>query len=216
MATLLHIDTSFAGENSHSRAVTAAFRRSWEAENPGGTVIYRDLAKEPVPHLEAAAYYAGNTDPADHSPEQRAAFALRGRLIEEAERADVILLGAPMYNYAIPSTLKAWIDHVIAGGRTSRTEHRSLAGKRTVVVTSRGGSYREGTPMHGHDYVEDYLRYVLGSDLGLDVTFITPELTLAPVVPAMAGLVPLFEASRTESLATAESLAKELTVQLAA
>ncbi|MGW8763503.1 FMN-dependent NADH-azoreductase [Streptomyces sp. NPDC055815] len=207
MATLLHIDTSFNGDDSHSRAVTAAFRKAWEAEHPEGTVIYRDLAADPIPHLEAAAYYADSTAPA---------FALRGRLIEEAERADVILLAAPMYNYTIPSTLKAWLDHVFLVGRTSITENPSLAGKRAVVVTSRGGSYREGTPQHGNDYVENYLRLALGDMFGLDVSFIAPELTLAPHVPAMAGLVPLFESSRTESLAAAESLAKELAVQLAA
>ncbi|WP_426403829.1 FMN-dependent NADH-azoreductase [Streptomyces sp. R-07] len=216
MATLLHIDTSFDGEKSHSRAVTAAFRKAWEAEHPEGTVIYRDLATEPIPHLDAAAYYAGGTAPADRSPEERAAFALRGKLIEEAEQADVILLGAPMYNYTIPSTLKAWIDHVFLVGRTSVTENPSLAGKRAVVVASRGGSYREGTPMHGNDYVENYLRMALGKGFGLDVSFIVPELTLAPFVPAMAGLIPLHEVSRTESLAAAESLAKELVVQLAA
>lgn len=207
MATLLHIDTSFSGENSHSRAVAAAFRATWEAEHPEGTVIYRDLAAEPIPHLEADAYYAGGEEPA---------FALRRQLIEEAERADVILLGAPMYNYTIPSTLKAWLDHVFLVGRTSVTENPSLAGKRAVVVASRGGSYREGTPMHGNDYVESYLRLTLGEVFGLDVTFIVPELTLAPNVPAMAELVPLYETSRTESLATAESLAKELAVQPAA
>ncbi|MFC9591939.1 FMN-dependent NADH-azoreductase [Streptomyces sp. NPDC056944] len=216
MATLLHIDTSFNGENSHSRAVTAAFRKAWEAEHPEGTVIYRDLAAEPVPHLEAAAYYAGGTAPGERSPEERAAFELRGKLIEEAEQADVILLGAPMYNYTIPSTLKAWLDHVFMVGRTSITENPTLAGKRAVVVTSRGGSYREGTPQFGNDYVESYLRLTLAELFGLDVTFIVPELTLAPHVPAMSGLVPLFEASRTESLAAAESLAKDLAVQLAA
>ncbi|MER7537437.1 NAD(P)H-dependent oxidoreductase [Streptomyces sp. NPDC097704] len=207
MATLLHIDTSFSGENSHSRAVTAAFRRTWEAEHPEGTVIYRDLAAEPIPHLEADAYYADSEAPA---------FALRRQLIEEAEQADVILLGAPMYNYTIPSTLKAWLDHVFLVGRTSITENPSLAGKRAVVVASRGGSYREGTPMHGNDYVESYLRLTLGEVFGLDVTFIVPELTLAPNVPTMAGLVPLYEASAAESRATAESLAKELAVQAAA
>ncbi|MEU2234241.1 FMN-dependent NADH-azoreductase [Streptomyces vietnamensis] len=207
MATLLHIDTSFSGENSHSRAVTAAFRAAWEAEHPEGTVIYRDLAAEPVPHLEADVYHADIDAPAS---------ALRKRLVEEAEQADVILLGAPMYNYAIPSTLKAWIDHVFLGGRTAMAEKPTLAGKRAVVVASRGGSYREGTPMHGNDYVEDYLRLALGKGFGLDVTFIVPELTAAPRVPAMAELVPLYEASRAESFATAESLAKELAVQLAA
>ncbi|MFI6033557.1 FMN-dependent NADH-azoreductase [Streptomyces sp. NPDC051315] len=216
MATLLHIDTSLNHENSHSRAVTAAFRTAWESEHPQGRVIHRDLDTDPVPHLRAAAYYAGFTAPADRSPEERAAFALRGRLIEEAEAADVILLGAPMYNYSIPSALKAWIDHVVAVGRTAMTENPSLAGKPAVVVTSRGGSYQEGTPQYGNDYVQSYLQQVLGTGLGLDVTFIVPELTMAPAVPAMADLVPLFEASRTESLAAAESHARKLVMRLAA
>ncbi|CAM5474324.1 FMN-dependent NADH-azoreductase [Streptomyces tanashiensis] len=216
MATLLHLDTSISGENSHSRAVTAAFRKAWEAEHPEGTVIYRDLAAEPVPHLDAAAYSTGGTAPDERSPEERAAFELRGRLIEEAERADVILIGAPMYNYSIPSTLKAWLDQVFLVGRTAIAENPSLAGKRAVVVASRGGSYREGTPQFGNDYVENYLRLILADVFGTDVSFITPELTFAPHVPAMAELVPLFEASRADSLVTAESLAKELAVQLAA
>ncbi|GGV87660.1 hypothetical protein GCM10010228_70440 [Streptomyces massasporeus] len=97
----------------------------------------------------------------------------------------MILLGAPMYDYAIPSTFKAWIDHVFAVGRTSMTEHPSLAGKPAIVVTSRGGSYQEGAPQHGNDHVQSYLRQALGTGLGPDVTFIVPELTLAPTVPAM-------------------------------
>ncbi|MFF0777776.1 MULTISPECIES: FMN-dependent NADH-azoreductase [unclassified Streptomyces] len=216
MATLLHIDTSLNGENSHSRAVTTAFREVWESRHPHGTVIHRDLDADPVPHLRADAYYAGYVAPADRSPEQRDAFALRARLVEEAEAADVILLGAPMYNYSIPSTLKAWIDHVFVVGRTAMTEHPSLAGKPAVVVTSRGGSYQKGTPQYGNDYVQSYLRQALGGGLGLNVSFIVPELTLAPTVPAMADLVPLFEASRTEALAAASSQAEELATRLAA
>ncbi|MFF9899312.1 FMN-dependent NADH-azoreductase [Streptomyces longispororuber] len=216
MATLLHIDTSLNGEDSHSRAVTAAFRTAWESEHPEGTVVYRDLDADPVPHLRAGAYYAGYTAPADRSPQQRDAFALRAELIEEAEAADVILLGAPMYNYSVPSTLKAWIDHVFTVGRTAMTESPSLAGKPAVVVTSRGGSYEKGTPQYGNDYVQSYLRQVLGGGLGLDVTFIVAELTLAPAVPAMAGLVPLFEASRERALAAAASHARDLAVRLAA
>ncbi|MER7479120.1 NAD(P)H-dependent oxidoreductase [Streptomyces sp. NPDC126510] len=186
----------------------------WEDENPQGSVIYRDLDADPIPHLRAAAYYAGYTAPGDQSPEERAAFALRGELIEEAETADAILLSAPMYNYSIPSTLKAWIDHVFAVGRTSMTEHPSLAGKPAIVVTSRGGSYQEGTPQHGNDYVQSYLRQALGTGLGLEVTFIVPE--LAPSVPAMADLIPLFETSRSASLAAAESHAKALAMRPAA
>jgi NAD(P)H-dependent FMN reductase len=80
--------------------------RGRENEHQQNTVICRDLDAEPIPHLQAAAYYAGHTPATDQSPEERAAFALRAKLIEEAEAADVILLGAPMYNYSVPSTLR--------------------------------------------------------------------------------------------------------------
>ena len=111
MATLLHIDSSvFPGSASTSRAVTDAFRKAWEEQHPEGTVIYRDLAVNPVPHINADAHTAGFAAPDTHTPEQAAAFAERVRLIEELERADAILIGAPMDNFAIPSTLKAWLD----------------------------------------------------------------------------------------------------------
>src|SRR5690349_21612944 len=108
MATLLHIDSSvFPHGASSSRSVTDAFRRTWEEQHPEGTVIYRDLATDPVPHITADAHLAGFTDPATHTPEQAAAFHARVQLIEELEGADAVLIGAPMYNFAIPSTLKA-------------------------------------------------------------------------------------------------------------
>lgn len=216
MATLLHIDSSLNGDNSHSRAVTAAFRAAWQEQHPEGTVIYRDLAADPVPHIDAASYYAGFTAADERDPAQREAFALREQLIEEAESADAILLGAPMYNYAVASNLKAWLDHVIAVGRTAMAENPTLAGKPVTVVTSRGGSYRAGTPEEGNDYVEPYLRMVLADKLGTKPEFIVPELTLAPVTPAMSSLVPLFEESRTSALDAARSHAKELAARLAA
>lgn len=108
MATLLHIDSSvFPAEESASRAVTEAFRKHWEEQHPQGTVVYHDLAAEPVPHITADAHLAGFVPASAHTPGQAAAFAERVRLIEELERADAILIGAPMYNYTIPSTLKA-------------------------------------------------------------------------------------------------------------
>ena len=120
MATLLHIDSSvFPGSASASRAVTDAFRKAWEEQHPEGTVIYRDLAANPVPHITADAHTAGFAAPAAHTPEQAAAFAARVKLIEELEQADAVLIGAPMYNFAIPSTLKAWLDNVILMGRTA-------------------------------------------------------------------------------------------------
>lgn len=216
MATLLHIDSSLNGEESHSRAVTAAFRQAWEAEHPGGTVVYRDLAADPLPHMTAAAYYAALAAPDERTPEQAASVALRERLIEEAESADAILLGAPLYNYTIASSLKAWLDHVIAMGRTIAAEPPSLAGKHVTVVTSRGGSYGPGTPEEGNDHAQPYLQMVLRDKLGLETDFIVPELTLAPVVPAMSELIPLYEKSRAKALEDAELKAKSLAARLTA
>ncbi|MCB5909371.1 FMN-dependent NADH-azoreductase [Streptomyces pinistramenti] len=216
MATLLHLDSSvFPETGSASRAVTAAFRTAWQEQHPDGTVIYRDLAADPLPHLDGTAASAGFSDPATHSPEQQAAFALRTRLAEELEQADAIVIGAPMYNFTIPSTLKAWLDQVIIMGRTAGAEP-SAKGTPVTVVASRGGSYAPGTPRAGFDYVQNYLEAVLGNAFGLEVDFIIPELTMAPANPAMAELVPQYEASREKALQEAVSKAKAVAERAAA
>ncbi|AVH57626.1 MULTISPECIES: FMN-dependent NADH-azoreductase [Streptomyces] len=217
MATLLHIDSSvFPGSASASRAVTDTFRKAWQEQHPEGTVIYRDLATNPVPHINADAHTAGFAAPDAHTPEQAAAFAERVRLIEELEAADAILIGAPMYNYAIPSTLKAWLDNVILMGRTAMTEESKVKGTPVTVVASRGGSYAPGTPREPYEYVQNYLEATLRDTLALDLDFIVPELTMAPHNPAMSELVPLFEASRTKALDDAAVKAKELAERFAA
>lgn len=216
MATLLHIDSSvFPESGSSSRTVTAAFRAAWEDQHPEGTVVYRDLAADPLPHLDGTAASAGFADPATHSPEQAAAFALRTRLAEELEQADAVVIGAPMYNFTIPSTLKAWLDQVIIMGRTAGAEP-SAKGTPVTVVTSRGGSYAPGTPREGYDYVQNYLQAVLGDMFGMEVDVIVPELTMAPSNPAMADLIPLYEASRDKALREAADKAKALAARLAA
>ncbi|MEU1195759.1 NAD(P)H-dependent oxidoreductase [Streptomyces sp. NPDC005813] len=217
MATLLHIDSSvFTGSASSSRSVTDTFRKSWEEQHPEGTVVYRDLAAAPVPHITAAAHTAGFVAPDAHTPEQAAAFAERLKLIEEVEAADAILIGAPMYNFAIPSTLKAWLDNVFLVGRTAMAEDSKLKGKPVTVVASRGGSYAPGTPREAYEYVQNYLEAVLRDTLALDLTFIVPELTMAPQNPAMSELIPLFEASRAKAHEDASAKAKEIASRLAA
>ncbi|MFF7928466.1 FMN-dependent NADH-azoreductase [Streptomyces mirabilis] len=216
MATLLHIDSSvFPGEASSSRSVTDAFRRAWEEQHPQGTVIYRDLAAAPVPHITADAWSAGYAAPCEHTPEQSAAFAARVKLIEELEQADAVLIGAPMYNFSIPSTLKAWLDNVLLLGRTAG-ETPSAQGTPVVVVASRGGSYAAGTPREDYEFVQNYLEAVLKHTLGLDLDFIVPELTMAPRRPAMSELVPLYEASRKRAFEDATAKARQLAGRLAA
>ncbi|MEV4334291.1 NAD(P)H-dependent oxidoreductase [Streptomyces sp. NPDC049597] len=216
MATLLHIDSSvFPGGASASRAVTETFRKIWEEQHPEGAVIYRDLSADPVPHITVHAHTAGFADPDTHTPEQATAFAERLEHIEELERADAVLIGAPMYNYTIPSTLKAWLDNVILFGRTSG-ENPSAKGTPVTVVASRGGSYAPGTPKEPYEYVQNYLTATLSGMLALDLDFIVPELTMAPHIPAMAELVPLFEASRDRAFQDAAVKAKALAERLAA
>ncbi|WP_328450432.1 NAD(P)H-dependent oxidoreductase [Streptomyces sp. NBC_00386] len=217
MATLLHIDSSASPNGtSVSRAVTDAFRAAWEEQHPAGTVVHRDLAAHPVPHITADAHTAGFAAPETHTPGQAEAFAARLKLIEEVENADAILIGAPMYNFSIPSTLKAWLDNVILMGRTAMTEDAKAKGTPVTVVASRGGSYAPGTPREGFEYVQNYLKAVLGDMLALDVEFIVPELTMAPHNPAMSDLVPLFEASRSKALDEAAARAKKVAARVAA
>ncbi|WP_432178905.1 FMN-dependent NADH-azoreductase [Streptomyces sp. NBC_00063] len=216
MATLLHIDSSvFPGEASSSRSVTAAFRKSWEEQHPRGTVIYRDLAANPVPHITADAWSAGYAAPSERTPDQSAAFAARVKLIEELEQADTVLIGAPMYNFSIPSTLKAWLDNVLLLGRTAG-ETPSAQGTPVIVVASRGGSYAPGTPRENYEFVQNYLEAVFTGTLGLDLDFIVPELTMAPRNPAMSELVPLYEASRRRAFEDATAKAKEIAERLPA
>ncbi|MDF3290912.1 MULTISPECIES: FMN-dependent NADH-azoreductase [Streptomyces] len=215
MATLLHLDSSLYPQGSASRDVTATFRKEWEAQHPHGKVIYRDLAVEPLPHLETDAALAGFTAPDQRTPEQSAAFVLRDQLAAELEEADAVLIGAPMYNFTIPSTLKAWLDQVIIMGRTAG-EKPTAAGTPVVVVASRGGSYAPGTPREGFEFVQTYLEKVLGGMLGLEVEFIVPELTLARTNPAMADLIELADASKAKAHEDAATKAKELVSRLAA
>ncbi|UED85493.1 FMN-dependent NADH-azoreductase [Streptomyces profundus] len=209
MATLLHIDSSLNGENSVSREVTRTFRETWEKQHPRGTVIYRDLDAEPLPHLTRVSHYAAAVPAEERTPEQRSAFAERERLIVELESADAVVIGAPLYNYGVPTTLRSYLDHVIVAGRTLGPDS-TIAGKPVTVVTSRGGSYAAGTPREGQDFNAPYLEHLLGTALALDVRFIVPELTLARIIPAMADLVGLADTSRAQAHEAARTHATAL------
>jgi FMN-dependent NADH-azoreductase len=193
---MLHIDSSIQGDRSISRRLTARAARRWLDTHPGGTVTYRDLGLHPLPHLDAASGTARMTPLAEHTPEQAASWALTEHLVAEIRAADTIILGLPLYNYGPPSTVKAWVDHLIAPGLSLDPEtHEGLLGDRDLlVVATRGGGFGEGTPREGWDHASPWLPHGI-SLTGLQPRFITAELTLAPVTPAMADLVPLMDAS---------------------
>src|ERR1700761_203423 len=116
MAHLLHIDSSIQGESSISRSLSSRAAEVWRTANPDGTVTYRDLGARPVPHLDAAGGLARMVPPDQHTPAQAASWALTLELIGEVRDADTILLGLPVYNFGAPSSVKAWVDHLIATG----------------------------------------------------------------------------------------------------
>ncbi len=178
MGRLLFVTSSIFGPDSKSRQLGQAFVDKWLELHPQTTVVGRDLAAEPLPHITGAAMAAIATPAEKRSPEQAEAAGLADRLIEELEAADTVLLAVPMYNFTVPSSLKAWIDHVARAGRTFRYTEKGpvglLKGKRVFVVTSRGGVYSQG-PGKALDFHEPYLRGMLGF-LGLDdVTFVHAE-----------------------------------------
>jgi FMN-dependent NADH-azoreductase len=187
MAHLLHIDSSIQGERSITRRLTARAAAAWLAAHPGGDVTYRDMGADPLPHLDNAGGLARLVAPDQHTPAQAASWALTERLVGEVERADTIVLGLPVYNYAAPSAVKAWVDHLIAPGLSldADTHAGLLGGRDLIVLASRGGGFGPGTPREGWDHAEQWLPHGLAMT-GLEPRFITAELTLADVTPAMA------------------------------
>jgi FMN-dependent NADH-azoreductase len=179
MSKLLLVTSSLFGDQSKSAQVAHEFVEAWRAAHPGTQRVERALTAASIPHLTLDALSALMTPSEQRSAEQSASVAFADRLIEELETADTIVLAVPMYNFSIPSTLKAWIDHVARAGRTFRYTAAGpeglLKGKKVFVITGRGGFYSGDNPAKVFDFQEPYLRGVLGF-LGLtDVTFIHVE-----------------------------------------
>jgi FMN-dependent NADH-azoreductase len=190
---LLHLDSSLLGDNSASRELSAAIAARWQDAVPALAVAYRDLAASPLPHLSGGSLVGA--DPAE--------VAEAAQVLQEFLEADVIVIGAPMYNFGVPSTLKAWIDRVVVAGKTFRyteTGPQGLAGgKKLIVASSRGGAHQDS----GGDFQESYLRFVFGF-LGItDIEIVRAEgLAMSPQhrIDAMAAAhasirVPLAEAA---------------------
>jgi FMN-dependent NADH-azoreductase len=175
MKTLLQITSSIQAEDGESSRLARRFVGAWRAVNPNGTAIMRDLASDPVPHLDAQRFGAFLSKPGTRTVEQQRVVEYSDALIAELKRADVIVLGLPMYNFGIPSTLKAYFDHIARAGVTFRyTEQGAvglLAGKQVFVFATRGGMYA-GTP---RDTQTSYVREFLGF-LGMDrIEFVYAE-----------------------------------------
>ncbi|NIG76422.1 FMN-dependent NADH-azoreductase [Klebsiella sp. Ap-873] len=179
MSTILHIDTSVLGGYSVSRQLSAEIVSRQKTLHPGATVIYRDLVQSPAQHLSdkhIAAFQGAEVTDA----ELGADLAAGGAFIDDLFAADVIVIGVPMYNFSIPSQLKAWIDRVCVAGRTFQygangPEGLLPKGKKVFIASSRGGQYTGDSPAAFLEHQESYLKAVLGF-IGLtDVTIIRAE-----------------------------------------
>lgn len=174
---LLHLDSSVLGPHSISRQVSAAIVDRLRQATPSLEVLYRDLTQTPLAHLSGSHLAAaqGAPAPAELAPDLAASAAV----LDEFLAADVVVIGAPMYNFTIPSQLKAWIDRILVAGKTFKygaAGPEGLAGgKRVIVAISRGGHYGAETPYVAGEHVETYLRWVFGFVGITDLEFVPAD-----------------------------------------
>lgn len=183
--TVLHIDSSILGDAAASRELSAEIAAQ-EAARAGATVVRRDLGADPLPHLTGEDFLGRANEGAERTPGQ----ARDAAVLDEFLAADTVVIGAPMYNFSIPSNLKAWIDRVAVAGKTFRYTEAGpeglAAGKKVIVVSTRGGAYAEG-PAAAMDHQESYLRAVLGFLGVTDIAFVRAEkLGFGPEVRAQS------------------------------
>ncbi|MFU6987948.1 FMN-dependent NADH-azoreductase [Pseudomonas paraeruginosa] len=198
--TILHIDASILNELSVSRPLTAAIIKRLTRTRPDTAVIHTDLYAEPVGHLSNSEFLAfQGIEP--QGDEAKRTVARNARLLGDFLAADTIVIGAPMYNFTLPTQLRAWLDRLAVPGKTFRYTETGVEGlaknKRVIVASTRGGLYGEGTPQAFLDHQESYLRGFLGF-LGItDITFIRAEgLALGPKNRASAIEVAVAKAEK--------------------
>ena len=176
---LLHIDSSILGSHSATRELGASRVAAWRRQNPRGEVRYVDLAKAPLGHLTGELLGAATLPIEQRSVELQRDVAASEQALDEFLAADVIVVGAPMYNFSIPSQLKAWIDRIAVKGKTFRYTEKGpeglAKGKKVIIVSARGGIYSAGSQAAAMDFQENYLRSVFGFLGVTDIEFVRAE-----------------------------------------
>jgi len=198
MKTLLQINTSIFSKDGQSSRLANAFVAARKAITPGLRVVVRDFAQEPVPHLTAEGFQGFLAKPEERTPAQAKVVAYSDALIDELRRADTIVLGLPMYNFGVPSTLKAYFDHIGRGGETFKYSDKGpvglLTGKKAYVLAARGGVYAGTTADTQTAYVHDFLAFVGITDVefvyaeGLAMGDTSRKAALDKAGAAIAGL----------------------------
>lgn len=163
---ILHIDSSILGDNSASRALTARTVAHLEAAHPGAEIVYHDLAAHPIPVL-SAAHVAARFGAEVTDETIQADLARDNAHVDELFAADIVVIGVPMYNFAIPAQLKNWVDRIVVAGRTFRYGENGPVGllpegRKVILISTRGGTYTPGSPATAMDHQEPYMTDVLG------------------------------------------------------
>ncbi|MDS7958343.1 MULTISPECIES: NAD(P)H-dependent oxidoreductase [unclassified Acinetobacter] len=175
---LLQIDTSILGEQSVSRQLTSSVIGKLSVAYPDAKIIHHDFALEPIPHLSDAEFLAWQgVEPNNEIAQQH--VARNTQYLDEFLSSDIVVIGAPMYNFSFPSQLKAWLDRLSVAGKTFRyTENGPqglVEGKRVIIASSRGGVYSEGSPAEALDYQETYIKAFFNFIGVTDITFVRAE-----------------------------------------
>jgi len=184
MTRLLQIDASPRGERSHTRRLSREFVAQYQTADPGAEVVYRDIGRQPLPHVTEDWIAAAFTPPDQRDDSMCKSLQLSDQLVDELLAADLIVLGIPFYNFGMPSGFKAWIDQIVRVGRTFDFDPEDVespytplvTGKRVIAIISRGdGGYGPGGRNEVHNHLDGHLRTVLGF-IGLtDVTIVAAE-----------------------------------------
>jgi FMN-dependent NADH-azoreductase len=211
---LLHLDASIRTTSSSTRILSAAFAEEWRRRHPDGGYRYRDFAVDPVPHLTQPVREYRLNPAAPHPRVSEESRAHSDEVVADVLWASTIVLGVPMYNFSVPSTVKAWLDHLIVPTDLVEIagDAAPLRGRTVVAVTARGSVYSPGTGREALDLQEPYLRQILGA-VGIDdVHFVHAEMTLARDLPVLAGQVPVAERSLSAALDEVRRLAAQLSL----
>jgi FMN-dependent NADH-azoreductase len=177
MSTLLKIDVSSRGDRSISRKLSSLFLEQWRQVHADGKIIQRDIATTDLPFLESPWIAANLAKASARTAEQKILLALSDALVAELQEADEYLIATPMYNFGIPAKLKAYVDHIVRGGLTFKTNADGsytglLSGKKATVIIASAGEYTSGAPAEGFDTLKPYMREILGYIGVNEVTFI--------------------------------------------
>jgi FMN-dependent NADH-azoreductase len=213
MPTLLHLDSSADLTTSRSRAITKAFADSWLAQGDDHTVVYRDLHRDQLPHLSNADLHFPRHLRPEGSSVDPAQEVLQNEIIAQLLAADVVLIGVPLYNYSLPSTLKAWVDYIHVPSVTAPfgdDTTQPMAGRSAILVSTRGGTYDHGTPSEFDDHAIPALQLILGGALGMRVETIVDTRTLSERFGAPADEVAKQHAEYDAAIDAATSAAHRL------